>query len=861
MLYSFSAFTDRSLPSPGRKAESLLWMVRQGLPVPNGACLLPEACERFIQSQGWESLLEAFWQGELPFSELEKRFETAPLPGPLKTALSTFLESHPNQHWAVRSSGLLEDLEGASFAGLYLTRLNIRGQSELEDAIKACWLSQYHERVQHYIQRQNLDPRQVQMGVVLQAMIPAEKSGVLFSVNPLKGRDTEMLIEAVYGLGEALVGGEVTPSQYGYDWSSKTATERRIGEQSRQLLAIPEAPFTTWQELSTEQSQTSVLSPAELEKLVALALQVQSTCGYPVDIEWVFAQNQFWLVQTRPITRLHYQEIAGEWTTADFKDGGVSSSVCTPFMWSLYDYIWEITMPAYLRKTHLLAQESESALWGDMFFGRPYWNVGAVKAGLKALPGFVEREFDTDLGIEVSYEGQGYTTPTTPKTIWHGLKVLSALGKSFQARLQFCESFAPKQRQKLESLNSTQVKDWDDSQFFSFYADVLQTDYFQSESAYFYLIFDNSNVTTLFKDALKPYRERINYLNLISGLREVSHLKQNLALWDLGRKIKADPGALAYWQETPIAEIHTAWQSQAPQPLMAEITAFIQEFGYHSTRELDLLVPRYNEDPSFVFESLKHLLPLDQAQDPRVLNQRQHEAYLLERERLLQGIPFWKRKKIQAQLDQLRSFLWWREELRDLSSRMYERIRHFTVELAQRLHRAGQIASQEDVFFCPLFQLLDFLNGKLSQADFSALIQRNRLYYDSFRNFTNPNEIGSRYTGEEQAQSTGSLLKGVPCSPGEVTARARVIVDIYDADRLEKGDILITRFTDPGWTPAFSQIAGVATETGGLLSHAAVISREYGIPAILAIPGLTQRVKDGQRIRLDGNRGELELLD
>lgn len=861
MLYPFDAFLEEELPLPGRKAESLLNMLRLQLPVPPGACILPSAYAAFIETHQQGSVLERFWQGQLSSAELEQMLAPLPLPAALHVSLAEFLAHYPDQFWAVRSSGLLEDLEDASFAGLYLTRLNVSGQADIEAAIKACWLSQYHPRVQQYIQSKALDPRRLQMGVILQVMIPAEKSGVVFTVNPLKGRDTEMLVEAVYGLGEALVSGAVTPDQYAYDWQTGVFSVVRTGLQTRQWVALPEPPFTAWKALSETQSTQPVLTQTEAEALAALALRVQQACGYPVDLEWVYANQQFWLVQSRPITRFHYQEIAGEWTTADFKDGGVSSSVCTPLMWSLYDFIWERTLPAYLRKTGLLAQEAEGVLWGDMFFGRPYWNVGAVKAGLRSLPGFVEREFDTDLGIEPSYQGLGYVTPVNPSTLWQGFKVLTALQASFRHRLRYCEQYAPRQRQRLEILAQYDTSSWSDAQFFDFYKHLILSDYFICESSYFYLIFDNSNVTTLFKDALKPYRAEVNYLNLISGLRNVSHLQQNFALWDLSRAIREKPEALKYWSETPVRELCADWKALRPRPWMSEVSQFIRDFGYHSTRELDLRVPRYREDPSFVFERLKQLLPLGPEHDPRILNARQYQAFEQERERLKRLVPFWKRNRLLEELERLRSFLWWREELRDLSSRMYERVRFFTLLLAERLVRTGQLQTTDDIFFCPIFSLLDLLAGKVDGSDLQSMIEKKRCYYESFRHFKNPNEIGSRYTGNSEQIATDTCLKGVPCSPGEVIAPACVVENIFAVDRLKTGDILITRFTDPGWTPVFSQISGVATETGGLLSHAAVIAREYGIPAVLAVPGLMERVKDGQKIRLDGNRGEVELLD
>lgn len=858
MIHPFETLmTAESLPAIGKKAESLIRLLRQGAPVPPGACVAAGALEAFLAVEPLRADLAAYRAGELAPEIFQERIQAAPLPAHLLQELETFLAGQASVRWAVRSSGVQEDLADASFAGLYTTVLNVQGSAAVAEAIKTCWASLFGERVQSYIQRVGLDADSLQLGVVLQRMIPAEKSGVLFSVHPLSGRDTQMLIEAVPGLGEALVSGGLTPDSFVWDWDRQELVEQTLHVQERCLLTTDVPPFVVWRPLEAATAEAAVLNSAQLAELTGLALQVQRDSGFPVDIEWVWSEGRFYLVQSRPITRIHTRGIEGEWTTADFKDGGVSSSVCTPFMWSLYDFIWEATMPSYLRKTLLLAPESEHALWGEMYFGRPYWNVGAVKAGLKGLPGFNEREFDTDLGIEVAYEGDGHVTPTNPRTLIHGLKVLAALKKAFAMRISYNPGFAEKQRRRLAELEAAEPGQLDDAGLFEAYATLIRQDYFLSESSYFYHIFDNSNITTLFKDSFRPYKARINYLALISGLEDLSHLRQNYELWDLSRALRHTPDA-AYWLETSADQLQQDWAAGATAHRMDEMRAYILRFGYHSTRELDPTVPRFGEDPRFVFASLAQLLNFEDDQDPRALNQRQHREYLAEREKLLALVPFYKRKGMRQALDQLRAFLWWREELRDLSTRMYHQIRRWTLILAGRLVARGAIEAEDDLFFLPIDEILDLLAGTLPAEAAMALVQRNRTYYASFRRFRNPDEIGSRYAGGKRSQS-GNLLTGVACSPGQVTGRARVIQDIFDAERLEAGDILITRFTDPGWTPRFGLLAGVATETGGLLSHAAVISREYGIPAVLAVPGLMERVRDGQTITLDGDRGEISL--
>jgi pyruvate,water dikinase len=229
-------------------------------------------------------------------------------------------------------------------------------------------------------------------------------------------------------------------------------------------------------------------------------------------------------------------------------------------------------------------------------------------------------------------------------------------------------------------------------------------------------------------------------------------------------------------------------------------------------------------------------------------------------------VPHRKQKQIAARLDQVRFFLWWREELRDISTQVYYFVRKYVLCLSRFFLEDGIIGEPSDIFFLPISDILEIVEGRFDRDEVARRIARNRIYYDSFRNFRNPDEIGSSFSPHHKGpdrrkkKRDKTLLIGIPCSSGKTIGRIKIIRDIFDAGRLEKRDILITRFTDPGWTPYFSLLSGVATETGGLLSHAAVISREYGIPAVLAVPNLLERLEEGMTVELDGGTGELRIL-
>ena len=827
----------------GRKAASLIALREQGFPVPTGVCVTTWAFDEFLDRNDLTSLVHEFryavrngeaWSQHAAAVRLAIR--AGSIAPALAEAISRFLAEKPDDRFAVRSSGTREDGHDASFAGLYDSALNLEGIDAISDAIKACWSSLYSDRAIHYLIDQGVELSSSSMAVLIQVMVDADKSGVAFSVNPLGGNDTEVLIEASAGLGEHVVGGTVTPDCYRYDWYRECATGQEI------------------------RGASPVLEAHEVRSITDVAARIQAQVGSPVDVEWAIRQSQLYVLQSRPITTLSVDRIAGEWTTADFRDGGVSADVCTPFMWSLYDLVWEWTLPAYLRRVGLLARDT-CTTWGRMFFARPYWNVGAVKDALKRLPGFVERDFDEDLGIQVAYEGSGYRSRTNLGTISRGLNVLFRLRRSFKRQLSYCDRFVPQQRRCLIELDALDMTDWSDDRLFKFYRHFIKQEYVRSESTYFDLIYDSSNAATLFHQQLEKLGTDVLFADLIGGLTNLSHLRESRSVVAVVRRVRANERWQRYWVETPVVAIAADWRNGQSDNGMDLVRAHIEAFKHHATRELDLQLPRNGDDPTPVFTSIKQLLASHAPLDPDKQAHGQQQIADRARRSLLATLPRHRRRQFDRRLTQIRKFLWMREELRDLSTHYYYHVRRFTLEVEHRLIRRGVLTRKGDVFFLPIREILAAMDGTPSSAYLAEAVIRNRRYYDGFRNFDNPDEIGRRYRHAAPAVDDALCIRGVGGSPGVVEGPVKVIRDVFDSDGLQEGDILVTEFTDPGWTVKFSMLRAVVTETGGMLSHAAVIAREYGIPAVLAVPQATQRLRDGQLVRVDGGVGTVTVID
>lgn len=688
---------------------------------------------------------------------------------------------------AVRSSGALEDLHGASFAGLYETILDVKNRDELKLAIEKCFESKKSERVLDYLKQKKFESSdKLQMSVIIQKMVKSKNSGVLFTLNPLNGREEEFYLEFCKGLGEKLVSGLVTPTRVTFNWFQE------------QVIAY-------------EESEEGRIPEEELKVLFTLAEKIQAQYGHPQDIEWsIDSSGKVFILQSRPITSFVPREDTPELTNADLKDGGISARVCTPFMFSVYREAMEITMGGYLKDIRLLKSD-EGVQWLHYHYGRAFWNAEEVKKALTMLPGFSEEAFDRDLGIKKDYGVEGpIKTPLTVQGLINALPVLVGLYKEFLASENmvrvFRESFEARDRE-LKRKNGL-FEDW-------FKKVIL----FQRETEqnYFRIIYNNSNYQTEFKNFLRelPSYEVFDEVYLMSELDGVSHLNVQEDL----KKLKAYEGTSKYLEERE---------------------KFLEKHYHHGNSELDLTVPRWGESPEWIDELVKNF-----SEVPSSVDGHFKKVYT----RISQSLNPISRYRFKRFVSRSRSFLRIREEMRAYSTRAYYLLRIGVLEFARR-----QNIPLNDIF---MFDISEILKKLENPSYVLPSVEKRKAYYEGYRAFTPPNEFGGKILHGQNS----SDLKGLGCSHGEKVGRARVVLTIEEALLLTKEDILITKFTDPGWTPVLARVGGVVTEVGGLLSHAAVIGREYGIPAILNLTNATKIIPPNSLIKINGKTGEIEILE
>ena len=835
MIYRISSGPEPQNNESGNKAGNLVEMKKAGFNVPDGIVLDAEEYRSFVKKNGIADKI----------SELMNKLtaENAQATGEAVEALFAGLKADEetiskiasmtddSKSYAVRSSATKEDLAEFSFAGQYKTFLNTKGAESIAEKVIDCYRSMFDKTGISYIATNRIDPDDLAMAVVVQEMVDSDLSGICFTVNPVTGNDKRMLIEVIEGLGENIVNGKVNPEQYEYDrYEMRGITSHGGGLVNKDLL----------------------------ETMGKVFADIQIYFGYPCDIEFAVEKGELFILQARSITKINYGDLKDIWTTADFKDGGVSASVCTPYMWSLYEYIWEYSLRKFILDSKILTEKDLERKLGEMYYGRPYWNLSVVKLAMSQVVGYREREFDQEYGIRRTYEGDGHVTRATPGALIHIARMALAQKKILKERRENAETLKGdllKTYEEYKKNYDNHTIDDIKARFKTLTHDI----YLHSETTYFWQIFINTIHQSLYKDGLLKYVSESEYLTLLGSIDNISHMLPFYAMWDLSRKILNDGNALSYWNSTPAEEI--ARNIDSSEYLIPEMKEIVDKFGYHSDKELDVTYPCYYEDPLPLIVSVKDMLPLTGDFGPekdRKEGKLKSDVIFGSLEGKLSASKY---NKIRNKVDGMRRMLWWREEFRDVSTRFYYLIRVYTVELSKKLVSENILEKEDDIWMLKVGNVWDYLDGKLSVDDLHDIIRKNRKYYDSFRNFMSENEIGEIFSNASSAAAANSedSIKGIGANNGTVTGIARVIYDFSEIDRLQQNDILVTRFTDTGWTPKFAILSGIVTEYGGILCHAAIVSREYGIPAIVNCHDALTKIKDGQTITINGATGVVTI--
>ncbi|MCY9697190.1 phosphoenolpyruvate synthase [Paenibacillus alginolyticus] len=866
LVLGFQEMEKTQLLLVGGKGLNLGQLSRiEGIQVPEGFCVTTVGYQKAIeQNETYHALLNRLTMlkvedrdqiGEIS-RKIRQIITEVEIPSDVVKAVAHYLSQFGEEHaYAVRSSATAEDLPHASFAGQQDTYLNIIGNDAILQHISKCWASLFTERAVIYRMQNGFDHSQVYLSVIVQKMVFPQASGILFTADPITSNRKLLSIDASFGLGEALVSGLVSADCYKV--REEEIVEKRIATKKLAIYGRKEGGTET-KHIDPDQQMSQTLTEQQILQLAQIGRQIEAYFGCPQDIEWCLADDTFYIVQSRPITTLYPIPEANDQENHVYLSVGHQQMMTDPIKPLGLSFYLLIT-PAPMRKAggrlfvdvapRLATSVGREALLNT---------VGSDPLIKGALMTIIERDFikllpDDRKELSPGNSSKGRSSAGFQAQIENDPAIVSDLIKNSQTSIEELKQNI--QRKSGADLFDFILEDLQELKKFLFdpqsskvFMTAMNASSWINEKMYEWLGEKNAadtlsqsvpnNITSEMglslldvADVIRPYPEVINYLH---------HVKDDHFLDEL---VKFDGG-----KETQDAFYN-----------------YLHKYGMRCAGEIDISRTRWSEKPStlvpMILGNIKNFEP---NASNRKFEQGRQEALKKEQELLdrLKQLPDGeqKAKETKRVIDLIRNFIGYREYPKYGWVNRYFVYKQAILKEAEQLVQAGVILEKEDIYYLNFEELHEVV--RTNKLD-DQIISKRKDDYKFFEKLTPPRVItsdGEIIAGEYKRENLpANAIIGLPVSSGVIEGRARVILNMEDAD-LEDGDILVTAFTDPGWTSLFVSIKGLVTEVGGLMTHGAVIAREYGLPAVVGVENATKLIKDGQRIRVNGTEGYIEIL-
>ena len=836
-----------TLEQVGGKGASLARLAAFGLPVPPGFHITTAAYCRFVaENRLQEKILAAvsavsvdqpttLEEASRLIAEL---FVNGSMPHDLVEAIrQAYAElGGDDLSVAVRSSATAEDLPEMSFAGQQETYLNVHGEAMVLDAVRRCWASLWTARAIAYRLRHEIAPETLSLAVVVQKLVPADAAGVLFTANPLTGARDQITINAAWGLGEAIVGGLVTPDTIVVDKASGKIVEQQI--HMKDVMTTRTSIGTHEEPVPRDRRTQAVLTSKQVAELARMGGQIEQLYGRPMDIEWVQEDNLLWIVQARPITALREQSQTSEvwndsltgnylWTNANLSEA--VPDVMTPCTWSLIQVmILEVVPLPALDGYHVMGNIG----------GHSYMNLSLLYS-LAAAFGMGRQRF---IDLNENFFGRIPDTleiPLIPLSRW------SLLPKLLPDIVRLLRLIRTLQKQFPDFMVQAPAR-----------CDALHAQIKAASSP--------TDLISVWQADLEPY-----YRHCLRMLRAVAQGVDRMLRSDLRKLVgEADMNALISGLSTETNQLASLGPLIGLEQLAhheIDRATYIRLYGHRGPHEFEVSIARSVEDPDWLDRQLASLneAPVNVTE----LLARQQTAHEAAWERFRQRYPS-KVAKIRRRIEQSAFASRNREMARS------ELIRAFWVLRAFAL-RAGVLTGQgDDIFFLSIDEILNVLRG--DQAPLALIPSRRALYerccalpsypalirgrFDPFQWAANPQRRSDIFDERGESTPVDQAIRGFPGSEGIVEGRVRVLATVEEGEQLQAGEILVTTMTNVGWTPLFPRAAAIVTDVGAPLSHAAIVARELGIPAVVGCGNATMRLHNGDCIRVNGEQGTVEVL-
>ncbi len=839
----------------------------EGIRVPEGFCVSTDAFKRVLQEaptlgerlERLSRLKADDREGLRALSEeLRASIDSTPIPGDIQAAITRFL-SRLGEHaaYAVRSSATAEDLPTASFAGQQDTFLNVIGASAILTHVRRCWASLFTERAVAYRLRHGFDHRKVHMAVVVQKMVLPQAAGVLFTADPVTSNRKVSSIDAGFGLGEALVSGRVNAD--GYKVRDGQITQKTIATKALATWAVA-GGGTQERALEPERRDSPVLTDEQIVRLERLGRRIEAHFGQPQDIEWCLVDDAFFIVQSRPITTLYPIPEVGEPGNRVFISVGHQQMMTDPLK-PLGLSLFQLTAgrPMYAAGGRLfveISKELASPTIRDVMLNAMGQSDPLIKDALLTVldrGDFIGPASAESIAARPVKAPPLMTPGSTAPSVDDNPAIVAGLIAQSQTSLEAL-------KQSIQTKSGTELIDF-------ILEDVQRLKKDLVESRSLGVIMAAINASAWLNEKMLAWLGEKNAADTLSQSVPNNITSQmGLALLDVADAIRPYPEVIAYLRA---AKDEGFWEGLLPleggQVAHDALSAYLDTFGMRCVGEIDVTRTRWSERPTTLVPLLLgNIKSFEPGASHRKFEQGRQEALKKEQELLarLKALPDGepKAEETHRMIRRLRDLIGYREYPKYGIVNRYFLYKQALWKEAERLVQAHVIQDREDIAYLSLQELREVVRTHQVEG---ALLRERKDAHERHQKLTPPRVLTSE--GEvvmgtyRRANLPAGALVGLAVSTGVVEGRARVLLDMADAE-LEEGDILVTPFTDPSWTPVFVSIKGLVTEVGGLMTHGAVIAREYGLPAVVGVEQATKRIQDGQRIRVHGTEGYVEFL-
>ncbi|MFX4262841.1 PEP/pyruvate-binding domain-containing protein [Pelotomaculum propionicicum] len=865
----------------GGKGWNLARLDRYGFRVPVGGVLCAGAYQSYIKENGLleeiRGITESVYAGNIGEKKVEEKLallrekvKAGQIPLNIWEELISRLETEGilDKPVAVRSSASAEDSGKASFAGIHESFLNIRGADNILSAIKECYASLWTPRAVAYRRKMNVSDEDMSQAVVIMEMVEARAAGVAFTCDPQTGRQDIFVVSANHGLGESVVNGAVEPDTYYLDVSAFNALPKlkvkKIG--SKQGMTMSREGGGTRFVQGEDKAQRQALPDEKIVKLGLLLERVFESlgeCEEQQDVEWAFDGKDFFLLQARPVTALPvYTFKALKNKTRVFSNGNyreavpmVISPLHRKVMKNAIDAIQyaSFSMPGY--------PIPEGLQFSRLVNGRLYCDIGALLWAYYDSTGALPGDFnpfwgghqpDIDVGDTDPYSGEA-GRERQRRAMKGGALIMEAAAGASATFADLAASVA--------SLIGTGFDQLPDRGFIKKYDQLGQIIKAYCEKFTFLGGIATLPLMMLLQKLAGYFGPGV--MNIINGLMVggesgITSADQGYRLMELASLACQDKDAVQYLTGDSFDPL--SWEDRLPESSLfkKEFREFIKEYGHRAVYELDIVNPRWKEDPSYLLDIIKSSMA---TADPEQWKALQKEKFDRTWREVTEKLPPAELAEIRKGIGDAQEGAAVREMSKSVIVLALEPYRLMALELGSRFSERGIIGEAGDIFYCTWPDLVSILDGDWTGAGLKALVADRKERQREKEALAPPDVI----MGEEPVFSkpvlsgSGDFLPGVAAASGKASGMARLIRHPAEGNMLQPGDVLVAPSTDPGWTPLFLRACALVMETGGYLSHGSLVAREFGVPAVVNVRGAMSAVKDGQIITVDGDDGKVFL--